>query len=157
MTYCIHVILSSSSPPSRVYRACLQRTSLFSLLTGALLEAIAALGARSALPCPFPQGSNSHVLLKGGSTHSHVEGHPRGEMSEAGASCLILRRRASHCSPVVHQSFPHVFSFTHSGVWVFYFSLQVPGSHFSSPHSESHPPTISSKTTIRPKRKSLCT
>ncbi|XP_056881029.1 1-phosphatidylinositol 4,5-bisphosphate phosphodiesterase epsilon-1 isoform X2 [Takifugu flavidus] len=50
--------------PPGVYRACLQRTSLFSLLTGALLEAIAALGARSALPYSFPQGSSSHVVLK---------------------------------------------------------------------------------------------
>uniref|UniRef100_H2TGF4 Phosphoinositide phospholipase C n=1 Tax=Takifugu rubripes TaxID=31033 RepID=H2TGF4_TAKRU len=60
----VHLTPSPSSPPSRVYRACLQRTSLFSLLTGALLEAIAALGARSALPYSFPQGSNSHVVLK---------------------------------------------------------------------------------------------
>lgn len=37
-----------------------------SLLTGALLEATAALGARSALPYPFPQGPNSHAVLKGG-------------------------------------------------------------------------------------------
>lgn len=49
----------------RLYRACVQRISLCSLLTGALLEAVAALGARSALPYPFPQGSNSHVVLKG--------------------------------------------------------------------------------------------
>uniref|UniRef100_H3DNJ9 Phosphoinositide phospholipase C n=1 Tax=Tetraodon nigroviridis TaxID=99883 RepID=H3DNJ9_TETNG len=48
------------------YRACLQRTSVFSLLTGALLEAVAALGARSALPYPLPQGTghNSHAVLK---------------------------------------------------------------------------------------------
>lgn len=40
---------------------------MFSLLTGALLEAVAALGARSALPYPFPQGTghNSHAVLKG--------------------------------------------------------------------------------------------
>lgn len=68
----VHVTPSPSSPPSRVYRACLQRTSLFSLLTGALLEAIAALGARSALPYSFPQGSNSHVVLKGGYIHRCV-------------------------------------------------------------------------------------
>lgn len=37
-----------------------------SLLTGALLEATAALGARSALPYPLPQGPNSHAVLKGG-------------------------------------------------------------------------------------------
>lgn len=37
-----------------------------SLLTGALLEATAALGSRSALPYPFPQGPNSHAVLKGG-------------------------------------------------------------------------------------------
>lgn len=62
-----NVISCSSFPSSRVYRACLQRTSVFSLLTGALLEAIAALGARSALPYPFPQGTghNSHAVLKG--------------------------------------------------------------------------------------------
>lgn len=40
---------------------------MFSLLTGALLEAIAALGARSTLSYPFPQGTahNSHAVLKG--------------------------------------------------------------------------------------------
>lgn len=40
---------------------------MFSLLTGALLEAVAALGARSALSYPFPQGigHNSHAVLKG--------------------------------------------------------------------------------------------
>lgn len=40
---------------------------MFSLLTGALLEAVAALGARSALSYPFPQGTghNSHAVLKG--------------------------------------------------------------------------------------------
>uniref|UniRef100_A0A3Q4BGW2 Phosphoinositide phospholipase C n=1 Tax=Mola mola TaxID=94237 RepID=A0A3Q4BGW2_MOLML len=51
-------------PSSRIYRACVQRTSVCSLLTGALLEATAALGARSSLPNPFPQGSNSHAVLK---------------------------------------------------------------------------------------------
>lgn len=50
----------------RLYRACVRRISLCSLLTGALLEAIAALGARSAPPYPFPQGCNSHAVLKGG-------------------------------------------------------------------------------------------
>lgn len=53
------------SPSCRIYRACVQRTSVCSLLTGALLEATAALGARSSLPNPFPQGSNSHAVLKG--------------------------------------------------------------------------------------------
>ncbi|XP_051274102.1 1-phosphatidylinositol 4,5-bisphosphate phosphodiesterase epsilon-1 isoform X1 [Dicentrarchus labrax] len=48
----------------RFYRACDQRTSVCSLLTGALLEATAALGARSALLYPLPQGPNSHAVLK---------------------------------------------------------------------------------------------
>ncbi|XP_070846751.1 1-phosphatidylinositol 4,5-bisphosphate phosphodiesterase epsilon-1 [Chaetodon trifascialis] len=52
------------SRPLRFYRACAQRTSVCSLLTGALLEATAALGARSALPYPVPQGPNSHAVLK---------------------------------------------------------------------------------------------
>uniref|UniRef100_A0A7N9AT54 Phosphoinositide phospholipase C n=1 Tax=Mastacembelus armatus TaxID=205130 RepID=A0A7N9AT54_9TELE len=49
---------------SRFYRACGQRTSVCSLLTGALLEAIAALGARSALPYALPHLPNSHAVLK---------------------------------------------------------------------------------------------
>ncbi|XP_038591439.1 1-phosphatidylinositol 4,5-bisphosphate phosphodiesterase epsilon-1 isoform X2 [Micropterus salmoides] len=53
-----------SSHPHRFFRACGQRTSVCSLLTGALLEATAALGARLALPYPLPQGPNSHVVLK---------------------------------------------------------------------------------------------
>ncbi|XP_049915897.1 1-phosphatidylinositol 4,5-bisphosphate phosphodiesterase epsilon-1 isoform X3 [Epinephelus moara] len=52
----------SHSP--RFYLACGQRTSACSLLTGALLEATAALGARSALPYPLPQAPNSHAVLK---------------------------------------------------------------------------------------------
>ncbi|XP_026171257.1 1-phosphatidylinositol 4,5-bisphosphate phosphodiesterase epsilon-1 isoform X3 [Mastacembelus armatus] len=52
------------SNPSRFYRACGQRTSVCSLLTGALLEAIAALGARSALPYALPHLPNSHAVLK---------------------------------------------------------------------------------------------
>ncbi|XP_033467115.2 1-phosphatidylinositol 4,5-bisphosphate phosphodiesterase epsilon-1 isoform X4 [Epinephelus lanceolatus] len=52
----------SHSP--RFYLACGQRTSVCSLLTGALLEATAALGARSALPYPLPQAPNSHAVLK---------------------------------------------------------------------------------------------
>ncbi|XP_054454527.1 1-phosphatidylinositol 4,5-bisphosphate phosphodiesterase epsilon-1 isoform X2 [Anoplopoma fimbria] len=52
------------SHPPRFYRACGQRTSVCSLLTGALLEATAALGARSALPYPLPPGPNSHAVLK---------------------------------------------------------------------------------------------
>lgn len=126
-----NVIFTSSSPSPRVYRACLQRTSVFSLLTGALLEAIAALGARSALPYPFPQGTghNSHAVLKGAENllficvfdHGrHKEGQWRQKTSTAGVSCLILRRTVSHYSPVVHHSFPvllsHVFFFNHSGV-----------------------------------------
>uniref|UniRef100_A0A668A3T9 Phosphoinositide phospholipase C n=1 Tax=Myripristis murdjan TaxID=586833 RepID=A0A668A3T9_9TELE len=46
------------------YRACGQRTLVCSLLTGALLEATAALGARSTLPCPAPQGPIGHIMLK---------------------------------------------------------------------------------------------
>ncbi|XP_034564652.1 1-phosphatidylinositol 4,5-bisphosphate phosphodiesterase epsilon-1 isoform X2 [Notolabrus celidotus] len=52
------------SNPPRLYRACNQRTSACSLLTGALLEATAALGARSTLPYPLPQGPNGHAVLK---------------------------------------------------------------------------------------------
>ncbi|XP_042363571.1 1-phosphatidylinositol 4,5-bisphosphate phosphodiesterase epsilon-1 isoform X2 [Plectropomus leopardus] len=52
------------SHPPRFYRACGQRTSVCSLLTGALLEATTALGARSALPYPWPPGPNSHAVLK---------------------------------------------------------------------------------------------
>ncbi|XP_069373582.1 1-phosphatidylinositol 4,5-bisphosphate phosphodiesterase epsilon-1 isoform X1 [Paralichthys olivaceus] len=52
------------SQPPRFYRSCGQRTSVCSLLTGALLEATAALGARSALPFPLPQGPTSHGVLK---------------------------------------------------------------------------------------------
>ncbi|XP_074519567.1 1-phosphatidylinositol 4,5-bisphosphate phosphodiesterase epsilon-1 isoform X2 [Halichoeres trimaculatus] len=56
----------SSHPPypPRLYRACDQRTSACSLLTGALLEATAALGARATLPYPLPQGPNGHAVLK---------------------------------------------------------------------------------------------
>uniref|UniRef100_A0A3Q2YJB7 Phosphoinositide phospholipase C n=1 Tax=Hippocampus comes TaxID=109280 RepID=A0A3Q2YJB7_HIPCM len=51
--------------PAVFYLACGRRTSVCSLLTGALLEATAALGARSALPCPFGQSPNSsHGALK---------------------------------------------------------------------------------------------
>uniref|UniRef100_A0A8C9X9V5 Phosphoinositide phospholipase C n=1 Tax=Sander lucioperca TaxID=283035 RepID=A0A8C9X9V5_SANLU len=46
------------------YERTVPRTSVCSLLTGALLEATAALGARSALPYPLPQGPNSHAVLK---------------------------------------------------------------------------------------------
>uniref|UniRef100_A0A8C5GAX5 Phosphoinositide phospholipase C n=1 Tax=Gouania willdenowi TaxID=441366 RepID=A0A8C5GAX5_GOUWI len=46
------------------YRACDQRTSVCTLLTGALLEATTALGARSSLPYPLPQCANSHAVLK---------------------------------------------------------------------------------------------
>ncbi|XP_037134464.1 1-phosphatidylinositol 4,5-bisphosphate phosphodiesterase epsilon-1 isoform X4 [Syngnathus acus] len=54
-----------SSYPPRFYLACTQRTSVCSLLSGALLEATAALGARSALPCPLGQSPNSsHGVLK---------------------------------------------------------------------------------------------
>ncbi|XP_067343734.1 1-phosphatidylinositol 4,5-bisphosphate phosphodiesterase epsilon-1 isoform X4 [Channa argus] len=54
-----------SHPPSyRFYRACGQRSLVCSLLTGALLEATAAIGARSALLYPLVQGPNSHAVLK---------------------------------------------------------------------------------------------
>ncbi|KAM9837938.1 1-phosphatidylinositol 4,5-bisphosphate phosphodiesterase epsilon-1 [Aulostomus maculatus] len=53
-----------SSDPPRFYRACSKRTSVCSLLTGALLEATVALGARSALPCSFTQVCNSQAMLK---------------------------------------------------------------------------------------------
>ncbi|XP_077358777.1 1-phosphatidylinositol 4,5-bisphosphate phosphodiesterase epsilon-1 isoform X2 [Festucalex cinctus] len=54
-----------SSYPPRFYLACDQRTSVCSLLTGALLETTVALGARSSLPCPFGQFPNSsHGVLK---------------------------------------------------------------------------------------------
>ncbi|XP_028331873.1 1-phosphatidylinositol 4,5-bisphosphate phosphodiesterase epsilon-1 isoform X7 [Gouania willdenowi] len=49
---------------SSSYRACDQRTSVCTLLTGALLEATTALGARSSLPYPLPQCANSHAVLK---------------------------------------------------------------------------------------------
>uniref|UniRef100_A0A7N8Y1T5 Phosphoinositide phospholipase C n=1 Tax=Mastacembelus armatus TaxID=205130 RepID=A0A7N8Y1T5_9TELE len=54
-------LLISLSPP---YAPFAQRTSVCSLLTGALLEAIAALGARSALPYALPHLPNSHAVLK---------------------------------------------------------------------------------------------
>lgn len=50
---------------SRFYLACGWRTSLCSLLTGAILEATVAIGARSSLLCPPPQCPNSHAVLKG--------------------------------------------------------------------------------------------
>ncbi|XP_075884265.1 1-phosphatidylinositol 4,5-bisphosphate phosphodiesterase epsilon-1 isoform X2 [Nelusetta ayraudi] len=58
-----HCWCSTSHPP-RFYRACLQRTPLCSLLTGALLEATTAIGARTALLCPLPQGLSSQAVLK---------------------------------------------------------------------------------------------
>uniref|UniRef100_UPI003AAC74CA 1-phosphatidylinositol 4,5-bisphosphate phosphodiesterase epsilon-1-like n=1 Tax=Centroberyx gerrardi TaxID=166262 RepID=UPI003AAC74CA len=61
---CLSPLCCSASHLPRFYRACGQRTSVCSLLTGALLEATAALGARSALPSPVPQGCSSHAVLK---------------------------------------------------------------------------------------------
>ncbi|XP_069011677.1 1-phosphatidylinositol 4,5-bisphosphate phosphodiesterase epsilon-1 [Embiotoca jacksoni] len=52
------------SNPPRSYRACGQRTSACSLLAGALLEATAALGARSTLLYPLLPCPNSHAVLK---------------------------------------------------------------------------------------------
>ncbi|XP_029312319.1 LOW QUALITY PROTEIN: 1-phosphatidylinositol 4,5-bisphosphate phosphodiesterase epsilon-1 [Cottoperca gobio] len=60
---CLNPCCRHPSHPPRFYRGCGQRTSACSLLTGALLEATAALGARSALPYPLPQIPNSHALL----------------------------------------------------------------------------------------------
>uniref|UniRef100_A0A3B4VIV0 Phosphoinositide phospholipase C n=1 Tax=Seriola dumerili TaxID=41447 RepID=A0A3B4VIV0_SERDU len=57
-------MLRSVGVKLQFYRSCGQRTSVCSLLTGALLEATTALGARSALPYPLPQGPNSHAVLK---------------------------------------------------------------------------------------------
>ncbi|XP_061564651.1 1-phosphatidylinositol 4,5-bisphosphate phosphodiesterase epsilon-1 isoform X3 [Cololabis saira] len=52
------------SHPARFYRACGWRTSVCSLLTGALLEATVAVGARSSIPCPLLQCPNTHAVLK---------------------------------------------------------------------------------------------
>ncbi|KAF6735361.1 1-phosphatidylinositol 4,5-bisphosphate phosphodiesterase epsilon-1 [Oryzias melastigma] len=68
----LNVDNNSSSQPDlhyrcdlpRCYRACGWRTSLCSLLAGAILEATVALGARSSLLCPPPQCPNSHIVLK---------------------------------------------------------------------------------------------
>ncbi|KAK7919592.1 hypothetical protein WMY93_010876 [Mugilogobius chulae] len=58
----------SSRPASHSsrHRACSVRTSVCSLLSGALLEATAALGSRFSLPLPLPcpQSANSHAVLK---------------------------------------------------------------------------------------------
>ncbi|XP_028286100.1 1-phosphatidylinositol 4,5-bisphosphate phosphodiesterase epsilon-1 isoform X4 [Parambassis ranga] len=53
-------------PPHQIrfYRACGQRTSVCSFLSGALLEATAALGARSSLLYPLPLCPSSHAVLK---------------------------------------------------------------------------------------------
>ncbi|XP_044033879.1 1-phosphatidylinositol 4,5-bisphosphate phosphodiesterase epsilon-1 isoform X3 [Siniperca chuatsi] len=64
LSSCLNPWCCHPSHPPRFYRACGQRTSVCSLLTGALLEATAALGARSALPYPLPQSANSHAALK---------------------------------------------------------------------------------------------
>ncbi|XP_077481410.1 1-phosphatidylinositol 4,5-bisphosphate phosphodiesterase epsilon-1 isoform X1 [Stigmatopora argus] len=54
-----------SAYPLSFYLVCGQRTSVWSLLTGGLLEATSALGARCMLPCPFGQSPNSsHGVLK---------------------------------------------------------------------------------------------
>lgn len=52
--------------PLNRYRACSVRTAVCSLLTGALLEATAGLGARTNLPLPVPcpQSANCHAVLK---------------------------------------------------------------------------------------------
>nr|XP_015818640.2 1-phosphatidylinositol 4,5-bisphosphate phosphodiesterase epsilon-1 isoform X3 [Nothobranchius furzeri] len=50
--------------PHRLYLACDQKTSLSSLLAGALLEATVGVGVRSALPCPLPPCPNGHAVLK---------------------------------------------------------------------------------------------
>ncbi|XP_056152745.1 1-phosphatidylinositol 4,5-bisphosphate phosphodiesterase epsilon-1 [Lampris incognitus] len=56
--------LNRSLHSPRFYRSAGRRTSACALLTGALLEATAALGARSASPCPVPPASSSHAMLK---------------------------------------------------------------------------------------------
>ncbi|XP_035468338.2 1-phosphatidylinositol 4,5-bisphosphate phosphodiesterase epsilon-1 isoform X3 [Scophthalmus maximus] len=61
---CLSPRCGRSFQPHRFYLSCGQRTSVCSLLTGALLEAIASLGARSALPYPLPPGPNGHGVLK---------------------------------------------------------------------------------------------
>uniref|UniRef100_UPI0037E991A6 1-phosphatidylinositol 4,5-bisphosphate phosphodiesterase epsilon-1 isoform X1 n=1 Tax=Semicossyphus pulcher TaxID=241346 RepID=UPI0037E991A6 len=61
---CLSTWSCHTSHPARLYRACDQRTSACTLLTGALLEATAALGARTSLPFPVPQGPNGHAVLK---------------------------------------------------------------------------------------------
>ncbi|XP_037547362.1 1-phosphatidylinositol 4,5-bisphosphate phosphodiesterase epsilon-1 [Nematolebias whitei] len=64
LKHCPNPLSCHPSYPPRLYRACDQRTSLSSLLTGALLEATVVLGSRSALPCPLLQSPNSHAVLK---------------------------------------------------------------------------------------------
>uniref|UniRef100_A0AAQ5ZRG0 Phosphoinositide phospholipase C n=1 Tax=Amphiprion ocellaris TaxID=80972 RepID=A0AAQ5ZRG0_AMPOC len=64
LSSCLHPWGCHPSHPHRFYRACGQRTSVCSLLTGALLEATAALGARSSLLYPLPQCPNGHAVLK---------------------------------------------------------------------------------------------
>ncbi|XP_068439869.1 1-phosphatidylinositol 4,5-bisphosphate phosphodiesterase epsilon-1 isoform X2 [Clinocottus analis] len=55
----LHPWCCHPAQPPRFFRACGQRTSVCSLLTGALLEATTALGARSALPYLLPQSPNA--------------------------------------------------------------------------------------------------
>lgn len=106
-------------PPSRVYRACLQRTSVFSLLTGALLEAVAALGARSTLLYPFPQGTghNNHAVLKGAENVLFIcvfdhERHKEGESRKKcrGHHVFDSEKKSFSLLPLVHHSFPVLLS-----------------------------------------------
>uniref|UniRef100_A0AAV2LGA3 Phosphoinositide phospholipase C n=1 Tax=Knipowitschia caucasica TaxID=637954 RepID=A0AAV2LGA3_KNICA len=59
-----HDAAPGASRLTRSFRACSVRTSLCSLLAGALLEATASLGSRSSLPLPSasPLSANCHVL-----------------------------------------------------------------------------------------------
>lgn len=135
---------------SRSYRACLQRTLVCSLLTGALLEATAALGARSALPCPSPQGPNGHAVLKGRCikknvmlicvfkcANQHVQTRYvhllkrrteklqdvwNMDFGQTVCMCLILRRKGSHYSPVVCCSILYL-SLCSFPTWFFLFAV----------------------------------
>uniref|UniRef100_A0AAZ3RS20 Phosphoinositide phospholipase C n=1 Tax=Oncorhynchus tshawytscha TaxID=74940 RepID=A0AAZ3RS20_ONCTS len=60
---CVCLRVTCPTQPRYVYRASSQRTSVYAHLTGALLEATAALGARSTLPS-VTVGSTGHAMLK---------------------------------------------------------------------------------------------
>uniref|UniRef100_A0A4W5MYJ5 Phosphoinositide phospholipase C n=1 Tax=Hucho hucho TaxID=62062 RepID=A0A4W5MYJ5_9TELE len=60
---CVCLRVTCPAQPRYGYRASSQRTSVYAHLTGALLEATAALGARSTLPS-VTVGSTGHAMLK---------------------------------------------------------------------------------------------